>query len=642
MRKKLLSYILLFFLGIGCSMTFAQDQEAYPKVAHQDTIRLIKFSPDHSFILTAGDDGMVRLWDVRKGNMLRAFKHGYDIHKVYIHPTGNLMISSDNKYSNCLWDLEEGKVLKCLSGQIVEGFTPDGKNMIVVEYGNDGKRYAALSFISLDGYQKKNFPHKIYTEGSIGKIYFFKGDHNFLITQDKNLLEFNSEKGIVKEKYSLKDKQDLVAITSDQKYYTLPGDKQIYDLKKNKRTVDLEEPMKAGTGSYFWFMDEDKKLVSVYNKEITIFETDSGRVVKKLFPEGNMYAVSEDLKLMAVTDGKNLSLKNPESGEVLYNYVAEDLIKRTGYQNYLKGLKSFNEQDYRRAIDFFTKSLGAIRNDKIYLYRGKAFLYSDKYDKAIEDFLKDERMHPGRSSLDLSKAFAARGNTHQSVEYLKKHLKSPYRERWTKIVEDKFFNNISNDTIWQNFIQQQLVSDAEKLALSSEEKIRRNEFKEALGLVNASIKHEPANPDWYGLRAKIKLELGHYAEAVSDYKRELALDSKRKNSVYKSIAIVFARKGDLKRSSMLLEEIARKDTSQFHLLLDVAEVELERYDRKKALEVIDEYLSILPDDDEAYYIKANILDGEGAKEAIKKAIELCKVQNKKVPQKYQDFLKSFS
>lgn len=639
MKKNLLLYII-FFLGFTTS--FAQDQEVHPNVAHQDTIRLIKFSPDHSFILTAGDDDMVRLWDVRKGNMLRAFKHGYDIQKIYIHPAGNLMITGDNKYSNCLWDLEEGKVLKCLSGQIIEGFTPDGKSIIVVEYGNDGKRYASLSFISLENYQKKFFPHKIYTDGSMGKIYFFKNDQNFLITQEKKLLEFNPEKGILKEKYALKEKQDLIAFTSDQKHYTLPGDKQIYELKKNKKTVDLEEPMKSGKGSYFWFMDGSKKLVSVYNKEITIFETDSGKVVKKIFPEGYMYAVSEDLKLMAATDGKNLLLKNPESGEVLFNYVAEDLIKRTGYQNFLKGVKSFNEEDYTRAINFFTKSIGAIKNDKIYLYRGKAFLYSEKYEKAIEDFLKDERIHPGRSSLDLSKAFAAKGNPQKSVEYLKKHLNSPFKERWTKIVEDKYFEEISSDTIWQNFVQQQVVTDAERSALSSEEKIKRKEFKEALNLVSNSIKQEPSNPDWYGLRAKIRLELGHYGEAVNDYKKELSLDAKRKNSVYKNIAVVFARKGDLKRSSMLLEEIARTDSSQFHFLLDVAEIELERYDREKALEVIDTYLGVLPDDDEAYYIKANILDGEEAKAAIKKAIDLCKAQNKKVPQEYQDFLKSFS
>jgi tetratricopeptide (TPR) repeat protein len=632
MKKKILLQLL--------SILFISLANGQIPFAHEDTIRLIKFSPDNNFLVTSGDDKMVRVWNVNNGNLVRAFRHGYAINKIFVSTNGRYMLSGENDHSNCLWNLQTGKALRCLPDPDIAGFTPDEKNIVSIEYGNDGKRYARISLMSLENFQKKTFPHKIYTDSTIGAVHFLQGGKKFMIMHGKNMLIYDVDNAVAKSKHKLKHDNELIAISSNQKYYIHQGGKYISEMD-GKKSVELQETLKEGLKSSIWFTNRDKNLVSIFNNEILVFETDSGRVIKKMYVKDYKYEISDDLKYIASSeDGKKLTLKYLNTEEAIHHFVAEDLDAKFGYQNYLLGIKSYREENYKFAITYFNKALGKVNDDKILLFRGRAYSKNGRYEKAIDDFLAYDSIYTNAASYDLARAYAGKGDATKAIIFLNKNFNSPYKERWSQIVQDKYFALLKNNPEWQKYSNEQILSEAEKFALSAEESSKRDNGREALKMLNESIRLEPNNATWYNMRAKVNLDLGKFEDAVNDYRREFALDSLRRNEVYRNIALAYTKKGDLAKASLLLNEIVKEDSSQFYLLLDVAEIELTRRNTTKALEAVNTYLSMLPEDDEAYYLRANILEGKSSKADIEKAIHLSKLHNKPVPKKYVELLNS--
>jgi tetratricopeptide (TPR) repeat protein len=630
MNKKILLHFIFFL-----SVFIAKGQIPF---AHEDTIRLIKFSPDNNFLVTSGDDNMVRVWNVNSGDLVKAFKHGYVIKKIYVSSSARYMISGESDHSFCLWNLQSGKALRCLADPDIAGFTPDEKSIVSIEYGNDGKRFARISLMSLDDYQKKTFPHKIYTDSTLGKIHFLDGGKKFLVMHGKTMLVYDVDNSVAKTKHKLKQNNELVALSANQKYYVSKGGKYISEVE-GKKSVELQEALKEGLMSSMWFTNRDKNLISVYNNEVSIFETDSGKIQKKIYVKDYLFTLSDDIKYIATTeDGKKLSVKYFNTDEVLHHFVAEDLDAKFGYQNYLLGIKSYKESNYKSSITYFTKAIGKVNDDRIHLFRGRAYLQHGRYEKAIEDFLVYDSVHPKIASLELAKAYAGKGDATNAIAYLKQNLNSPYKERWSTILKDKFFDFLKNNPEWQQFSKEQQLSEADKYALLAEESIKNKNQREALKMLDESVRLEPNNPVWYNMRAKVYLDQGKFEEAVQDYKSEFALDTLKINDVYRNIAMAYTKKNDLAKASLLLNQIVKEDPSQFYLLLDVGEIELTRRNTEKALQAVDKYLTVLPEDDEAYYLRANITEGAASKADIEKAIHYCKLHNKTVPKSYYDLL----
>ena len=75
-------------------------------------------------------------------------------------------------------------------------------------------------------------------------------------------------------------------------------------------------------------------------------------------------------------------------------------------------------------------------------------------------------------------------------------------------------------------------------------------------------------------------------------------------------------------------------------MADSGQIEKERYNTKGAMKAINEYLKVMPDDDEAYFVRAGIEEESLAKADLNKAIKLCKANKKEVPREYYLLLSS--
>jgi WD40 repeat protein len=81
--------------------------------AHHGFIRAITVSPDGRLLATCGNDGLVKLWQVGDGSLVRQFsglqRHVYN---VRIHPQGNDIVAGDLTARFMHWELTSGKTVR--------------------------------------------------------------------------------------------------------------------------------------------------------------------------------------------------------------------------------------------------------------------------------------------------------------------------------------------------------------------------------------------------------------------------------------------------------------------------------------------------------------------------------------------------
>ena len=104
---------------------------------HDGAVNTVLIFPNGKRLLTCGDDGTLRLWDVEAAKELRRYEgHHGNVYGLALSPDGKFALSGGDDKSLRLWDVESGKLLKELSGHtaMVLGiaFLPDGKRAVSV------------------------------------------------------------------------------------------------------------------------------------------------------------------------------------------------------------------------------------------------------------------------------------------------------------------------------------------------------------------------------------------------------------------------------------------------------------------------------------------------------------------------------
>jgi WD40 repeat protein/serine/threonine protein kinase len=99
---------------------------------HTDGVMAVAFHPDGVHACSASEDGTVRLWDLRTGEVIRTFRgHTGTVTCVAVSPDGRYLLSGGGDQTVRLWDVGTGRELQSFyetTGQVRGvAFSPDGR-----------------------------------------------------------------------------------------------------------------------------------------------------------------------------------------------------------------------------------------------------------------------------------------------------------------------------------------------------------------------------------------------------------------------------------------------------------------------------------------------------------------------------------
>ena len=76
---------------------------------HTSNITGVAFHCESKWLVTSSEDGTVKIWDTRSGNVQRNYMHGVPVNDVVIHPNQGELVSCDRGGNVRIWDLGENK-----------------------------------------------------------------------------------------------------------------------------------------------------------------------------------------------------------------------------------------------------------------------------------------------------------------------------------------------------------------------------------------------------------------------------------------------------------------------------------------------------------------------------------------------------
>lgn len=308
---------------------------------------------------------------------------------------------------------------------------------------------------------------------------------------------------------------------------------------------------------------------------------------------------------------------------------------------YCKGAAFISMGRYEEAISYLSEAIRlSPNNHRLYLKRGRAYYNSDKLDDAVNDFLETNRLSENRADLWLSKTYARLGDNENSINYLKNHLKSRYREKEKIIKKDDAFNDLQYTNEWYLLWQENWYTPEEAIVKEVDYLVKKELYLDALALIQEKLP-ESKNPyRLYACRARINKKLNNYKGAMEDWNKAISAEN-RIPAYFIERGKVYVKLGKYKDAADDFSRALRQDPADFPVYIQRAKAYAGLQEYKPAIIDVTTYLTYFENDQDAIQLCGNLnFKNENYIEALKYFnINLDKDKSK--PEYYKDRGKTY-
>ncbi len=242
-----------------------------PNSAH---INAVAVSPDQRFIVTGGDDGIARFWDVDRGIMLRYLTHSQGIYSITISPDGRHVLCGSKKAPATdtpglvwVWDFELGVELRVLEGHEghVTALAMTADSRYVLSGGQDG-------VVNLWDLETGTLLRKMTGHSSAIVLIHVTNDGQHVITgsTDGTVRAWLIRGGVLLQNLSSTENVHSMVVTPDGRQVitgSMDGIVEIWDFDKESPWVDTskdrEEEQKVELDAFRMF--QLKKVITRYD-----------------------------------------------------------------------------------------------------------------------------------------------------------------------------------------------------------------------------------------------------------------------------------------------------------------------------------------------------------------------------------------
>ncbi len=239
------------------------------------------------------------------------------------------------------------------------------------------------------------------------------------------------------------------------------------------------------------------------------------------------------------------------------------------------------------ALIAINNSIGTANQDySKYIFRGNIYYNQHKYDLAINDYKKSNNLKTNSADFELSRLYTTLNIFDTACLYIETHLKSKYRKASPIILNDSIFSKLEEykkwKEIWKNDWYNKTEQDFQEIEfhIKNENNLRALElldkllskkkrakayyyrslvfynltdYKNSLSDIDAAIRQQSKNADYFTHKGEILLKLKKYKKAQSTFLYiERYFPEEVKN--YKSLAKIFLLNGKSIEASIRIKK----------------------------------------------------------------------------------------
>lgn len=254
---------------------------------HINSVNSAVFNTDGKYILSSSDDNTIRLWDTETGNCIRTFEgHTDDVKSAVFSPKENYIVSVSKDHTIRLWNVKTGDCVKMFNGHIGSInsviFSPDGKYIVSASDDNTIRLWNIDSEDCIKTCEKfkentsycEYSPKKKYKvlKGNLRESLFYKICDAEKGDTIRNLSSLEITNDLCPEIFSPNEKYIALAFGNVVKLLNL----EVRDYQKNLKghTDIVQSAVFSPNGSYLVSGSDDKT--------VKIWDVESGVCVKTL------------------------------------------------------------------------------------------------------------------------------------------------------------------------------------------------------------------------------------------------------------------------------------------------------------------------------------------------------------------------